>query len=513
MWHMPGHIYSRLKRWSDAVHQQEASARVDHQHMMRYRIMPERIHNYAHNNAWLAENLGHLGDADRAVDIALNLTELPRRPKFRADGNGEEVWDAARTAFSAGRDRLLKDLPTFERWRALLDIDARGHLDAMHQPPMETRRLHAVGLAHFNLGHTGRGAETIAALEAHRGELRLARFAAADKAEEDARADKKKQDDIDKAVVAALKQHRKHLDAAEHALAELRLLQRLAAGATDSVREDIKQLKSVPKIRQAAYALRAGDTTNAVKWAREATKNAKNQCLPHAAAIDILQRAGEEDDARGRFEALREFAADLDLSLPPARRLAPLAKSYGWPEDWRLPRPPADDTGPRPPLDELGPFRWGPVDAPDWSLPDREGHKVRLADYRDGPVLVIFYLGHKCVHCMEQLNAFAPEAAAFGEAGIPIVAISTDSPDGLRLTFDKVSSDAPEFPFTIVADPSHKHFKAYRAYDDFEDTPLHGTFLIDGRGRIRWQDISYEPFMHPDFLLAESKRLLALDID
>ena len=45
MWHMPGHILSRLKRYHDAAWQQEASARVDHAHMMRDRVMPDRIHN------------------------------------------------------------------------------------------------------------------------------------------------------------------------------------------------------------------------------------------------------------------------------------------------------------------------------------------------------------------------------------------------------------------------------------------------------------------------------------
>jgi hypothetical protein len=38
---------------------------------------------------------------------------------------------------------------------------------------------------------------------------------------------------------------------------------------------------------------------------------------------------------------------------------------------------------------------------------------------------------------------------------------------------------------------------------------LHGTFLIDEEGLVRWQDISYEPFMDTKFLLEEAKRLLA----
>ena len=39
MWHMPGHIYSRLHRYHDAAWQQEASARVDHAHMIRDQVM------------------------------------------------------------------------------------------------------------------------------------------------------------------------------------------------------------------------------------------------------------------------------------------------------------------------------------------------------------------------------------------------------------------------------------------------------------------------------------------
>ncbi len=61
MWHMPGHIYSRLKRYEDAIYQQEASARVDHSQMMRDQVMPDEINNFAHNNEWLIRNLSFVG--------------------------------------------------------------------------------------------------------------------------------------------------------------------------------------------------------------------------------------------------------------------------------------------------------------------------------------------------------------------------------------------------------------------------------------------------------------------
>ena len=53
MWHMPGHTYSKLHRYGDAIWQQEASARVDHAYTMRDRVLPGQIHNYAHNNEWI----------------------------------------------------------------------------------------------------------------------------------------------------------------------------------------------------------------------------------------------------------------------------------------------------------------------------------------------------------------------------------------------------------------------------------------------------------------------------
>ena len=69
------------------------------------------------------------------------------------------------------------------------------------------------------------------------------------------------------------------------------------------------------------------------------------------------------------------------------------------------------------------------------------------------------------------------------------------------------------FPFPVLSDQDMRVFKAYRAYDDFEDQPLHATFLIDAGGLVRWQDVSYEPFTDADFLLREARRLLRLPAD
>lgn len=111
MWHMPGHTYSKLQRYADAAWQQEASARVDHAHMMRDRILPDQIHNYAHNNEWLIRDLSHVGRVRDAIDLAKNMIELPRHPKYnQLSGKGSAQY---------GRTRLFDVLVLYEMWDEL----------------------------------------------------------------------------------------------------------------------------------------------------------------------------------------------------------------------------------------------------------------------------------------------------------------------------------------------------------------------------------------------------------
>jgi peroxiredoxin len=125
--------------------------------------------------------------------------------------------------------------------------------------------------------------------------------------------------------------------------------------------------------------------------------------------------------------------------------------------------------------------------------------------------VAIFFLGKGCLHCMEQLNAFAPLQKKYDEAGIDLVAISTNPVAELKETLAGDGETTSPFPFPLLSDASLVAFKDYRAYDDFEKQPLHGTFLIDRSGHIRWQEIGYEPFMNPEWLLEECRRLLSLE--
>jgi peroxiredoxin len=147
----------------------------------------------------------------------------------------------------------------------------------------------------------------------------------------------------------------------------------------------------------------------------------------------------------------------------------------------------------------------GPKPAPAWTLPDTTGKSVSLSQYKGRPVVVIFYRGYGCIQCMKQLNSFAEKARAFADAGIDLVAVSTDSPDDLLKEL-VAYKEKGGFPFPLVSDAKLDVFKAYGCVD-FDGKPLHGTFLIDAQGRVRWRDISDEPFNDPDFVLSQGKQL------
>jgi peroxiredoxin/tetratricopeptide (TPR) repeat protein len=497
MWHMSGHTFSNLKRYQDAAWQQEAAARVDHAYMISSRIMPDQIHNFAHNNDWLVKNFGFLGRIDDGIDLAKNMIELPRVSPTNAK------------SYTLGRERLIELLRLSEQWDDLLALEGTMYLEPHADPIAEVKRLRTLGDAAFAKGDRARGDAKLSALEAALKKARDERIAAADAAETKAKGEKKSEEETAKAMADALRKFNPRLDITTGALAELRLARALLDGRNEAARAELERTRDISSERQSRIWLQLGDKAKAEKLAREAIGKDDQQALPVANLAWVLWQVGKKDEAKKTFEKLRTVGAQADLDLPALTRLAPIAQELGWPADWRTAPPARSDLGARPALESLGPFRWHPTAAPQWTLPDREGRTHSLADWKGQPVLVVFYLGSGCSGCIEQLNIFGPAAKEFSAAGIDIVAVSTDVAEGLKETFAK-ASDKAGFPFPILADPQLAAFKAYRAYDDFEKIALHGTFLIDRDGLVRWQDIGFQPFRDPQWLLGECKRLLSI---
>lgn len=388
----------------------------------------------------------------------------------------------------------------WELWDQLIALGPTMYLERTDVPEEQARRAEALGIAHFSKGDSVNGETQIAAVESALKQQRELRRTDMEEAEAKARKDKKSDSDVTKAMTEAIEKHHSKVKSMENSIAELKLYKLIAAGETNDALEAIKDVKDIPNERLAQLYLKLGNQEKAVERAESAVKGGTNQVHVLANYADVLMRCEKEEEAEKQLERLADLAAYADRDLPIFARLKSLERAK--------PKV-ATDVGDRPPVDRLGPFRWSPSPAPDWALRDSDEKKVSLKDFRGRPVLVLFYLGHGCVHCIEQLNLFAPMSAQYESAGIAMVAISTDSVEGLKKTLEK-SKSADGFPFQIVSNEKVDVFKAYRAYDDFEKMPLHGTFLIDGQGLVRWQDISYEPFSQPEFLLKEAQRLLKL---
>ncbi|WP_197454579.1 redoxin domain-containing protein [Stieleria varia] len=502
MWHMPGHIYSKLKRYEDAAWQQEASARVDHEHMNRARLMPDQIHNFAHNNEWLVRNLQFLGRVDEALEISRDLISLPMHPKYNSlDKKGSQRY---------GRERLQQTLFQYGLWQAMIDETGGPFLTPSDDAAQQDQWLCHLAVARFMTGDNEHAGRTLRSLQRRRlaVQTQLLDLADAPPISNDLDAEAAGDDADEDAEPAPTR------DALQSRLKSLQKSIACVAAAAAAVRKDkgklAEHLKSagVDLTTQAEWTAMAGDAGGAIRLAQQAVKEGTNQVRPLAVLVHLLWLNGDRDEAKKQFEKLRSVASVADIGTPMLARLGEVAEDADIKGDWRKKASPAEDLGSRPPLGDLGPISWQPYQSPRWQALSSDDQKVTDEQYRGRPRIVIFYLGFGCLHCIEQLHAFAPEFEKFADLGIEIIAISTEG--AAELATGITNFDKP-LPIPLMADPSAEVFKSFRCWDDFEDQPLHGTFLIDAQNRVRWQDISYEPFTDVDFLLNESKRLLNLD--
>lgn len=487
MWHMSGHTYSELNQYFDAIWHQEASARTDHAYMIREGIFPDRIHNFAHNNEWLARNLQFVGRVHDSIAISRNAIELPRHPTLNP-------FPGEKSAHY-GRLRLFQAYTQFELWDRLI-ADAKTPILGPTTDELEQIKcLRSLGRAYFRSRDDANGRIQLGILEE-----RLSCLLREEAGKSQAKTDPAKQN-------SKTSEKQKSL---ESAIAELQSFEKLLEGKPDQALELLVKAQGIDEAWLAEVEIRAGKQEAALERLRSWARKNKNQVRPLAALTETLWTLNQKEDARQVFESLREISGAIDLDIPPFARLHPIATQLGYSIDWRKPRPMPRNSAELPELATLGPFTWQPVAAPSWSLPDGTGVQHSLTEYQGKPVILVFYLGYGCLHCAEQLKAFVTRREEFTAAGISLAAISSDDIATLKRSQERYNAEGV-FPFLLVSDAQKAVFKRYQAYDDFEDAALHATVLIDGAGRIRWHDVGPEPFMNLDFLLEESKRLLYPD--
>jgi peroxiredoxin Q/BCP len=151
-------------------------------------------------------------------------------------------------------------------------------------------------------------------------------------------------------------------------------------------------------------------------------------------------------------------------------------------------------------------------DAPDFSLPDDTKLTQKLSELgHNRPVVVVFYLGYGCSHCVAQLVALDKDLHYFRELDADIVAISSDTPEHTAERF----AEYGRFGFPVVADVdqtvSEQWGVLHRGTEEDDDIVDHGTFVVDRNGKVVWAFQGKEPFLDNRTLLhviAKSQGLL-----
>jgi peroxiredoxin len=125
--------------------------------------------------------------------------------------------------------------------------------------------------------------------------------------------------------------------------------------------------------------------------------------------------------------------------------------------------------------------------APEFSLPDQDRQAVSLAELRGTPVLLVFYPFAFSSLCTGELCQLRDELSGYTDAGVTVLAISTDPVFSL-----KAWRDQQGFGFRLLSDfwPHGATAQAYGAFNDKAGMAVRATFLVDADGRIAFAEVN-----------------------
>ena len=145
------------------------------------------------------------------------------------------------------------------------------------------------------------------------------------------------------------------------------------------------------------------------------------------------------------------------------------------------------------------------MQAPAFTLADKDGNTVSLSEFLGKKVVLYFYPKDNTPGCTRQACAFAAAYGEFAEKNAVVVGISKDSVSS-HLKF----AEKYHLPFVLLSDPD---LQAIRAYGVWQEKKLYGktsmgvvrtTFLIDEQGKI----LKIMPKVKPDTNAADVLKLL-----
>jgi peroxiredoxin/tetratricopeptide (TPR) repeat protein len=481
--HMPGHNYSKIGMWHEAARSMDAATRVELRYMNERLALPFETWNYAHNRNYLCYIQEQLGMAAASLQGASDLLAAPREPKR---GKGPEYGTS-----DQGMAAQIRALVKFERWDDILmpgTIQWRdGDDDKLPRAFVET------------LAYTGQG-KTVDA----RSRLAEAKELLRAKAEENKGSGKSPFPTGEDLFAIQVNAAEGLLCAAEGNLLDAtRFL--TEAAAIETKQRDADQYVNDPP--DAAWPvnrllgdvyLRAGEHRLAIEAYERALRQERNDAFSLAGLAQAYFRSGNREKAieyAGRFgyvwsgcDSGLRWKTEVDaLGL----NAAPIAQTPATERPYTL-----DAQA------NIGPLNWEPFAAPQLECLDTEGKTVRLEDFRGKNVILVFYLGDECPHCVAQLSAINARAADWESENAVVLAVSSATADR-----NKASEKLSKLSISLLSDGEHNNARRFTSYDDFEEMELHSTILIDAKGRVHWKRTGGDPFTDMDFLLRSLKRM------
>lgn len=486
-WRESGGVFARAGRHADAVLCYEKAMRLEHNRMREDRLLPEQIPGHAATQKGLIISLTRLGRIREALALANTMVTTPcLSPRSSSIPLDSICVSAQRT--------VLDLLSRYELWDETIEL-AKSPIWNAFCSELDLEKRTVLGAAHFFTGDAARGREQVAELK----RLWLKTVVAPKNRSEETSA--RSPAVLRQRLTARLTDSDSVLRRIEATMNRLSIYEAFASNDVPRLRELLDGEPDLPATHLARMYQAIGNARKAKSLVFDVRPESPHRVLDLAHQVSVLQAADEVGTTQALVDELHRTSSVFDRDLPMICRVsATLTTDSANAVPRRIGQRAFED------LPRHG------YTAPGLTLPDRHGELVSLDDHPGRPVLIVFYLGAGCPHCIEQLQALAPMHKDFVEAGIKVIAVSTDTIPGLQETYEVADIDGEgdkTLPFTLVSDSSLDRFRAFRAFDEFSDKPIHGAFLLDGERRVLWQNTGKQPFMQIEFLLEEAKRLLS----
>ena len=469
--HMPGHIFSTVGMWQEAAISMDAATRSEARYMRDRMIFPFNTWNYPHNKNYLSRIQEQLGMAESAIDGARQLLDTPG-----SDAKDEYVYNQ-------GLSSLTRTLIKFERWDQVLD----GKTIAWRSDSTQVKALHfyVEARAWFAKGNLDKAEKCLDDLSKLEKDVPKEGF----------------QSTIYKARVKELKA--RQMLARGDTLPGLGMLAEAAADQfSDREPSEIELLFHTDVIWNSLgnLYLQHRSPAMAVLAFERALDITRNDGFALAGLVRAHAALGETDKARDAMARLLYVWADADKGLQPLE----LAIATGIKAAPKANVPAPERNYAKFSLARYGPNRWEPYAAPLLDAVDVDAKHVSLEEYRGKNVLLVFYLGDECPHCLTQLVDLGKRKKDFEREDTVILAISRDTPRE-----NKESLKMGDVPLRLLSDVKLENAKRWKSYDDFEEMEIHSTILVDKQGRVDWARSGGDPFTDFDFLMKEVRRLNA----